>query len=188
MKKDSAAIVCPPFRPYCKLWTFSYKKLQNFGFLIGSPRRGVKRRGGREPHPSRLAARPMLRLLVPRLLGAPPSPPPPEPEATKLLLLLLSLSSAAEQLKTWRWYRGGGDGGRVWHCSVSDCSEVVFKHSWRGRSSCNKKDMVNICKGYSFRKWGIVNDVRDTASVKGSWSMERRSSDEENQLDGMQLL
>jgi hypothetical protein len=44
-----------------------------------------------------------------------------------------------------------------------------------------KKDMVNICKGYSFRKWGIVNDVRDTASVKGSWPMERRrSSDKKN--------
>jgi hypothetical protein len=49
-----------------------------------------------------------------------------------------------------------------------------------------KKDMVNICKGYSFRKWGIVNDVRDTASVKGSWSIERHDFDKKK-LDGMHL-
>jgi hypothetical protein len=56
----------------------------------------------------------------------------------------------------------------------------------KGYSFCETL-IVNFCKGYSFRKRSIVNDVRDTASVKGSWSIERHNSDKKK-LDGMHLL
>jgi hypothetical protein len=63
----------------------------------------------------------------------------------------------------------------------------LFLNTAEEAAAPEKKDMVNICKGYSFRKRDIVNDVRDTASVKGSWSIERHDSDK-MKLDGMHLL